>query len=286
MQPPGPASAPRLSIEDRAPTRVPVTPARGVPAARPRRRRRLVVAITSGTALLLVVAALSVVTIFPPIGARRAARLAAEREVARQLQPGERRVAMAFASQREWTDVFREAFGILVATDRRLLYLSAPPIPLLRPRESGPEELRVGSWAYDQSFTLEPHTFVFGLLRGLELRTPTESRRFLVAAGEENAARTIARAAGAARRAVTDVLERELAAQQTAPPEVTAYTTHLVRPGESLIALARRYGTTAEVLQQLNALTDGRIRVGQRLRVPQPLTDSLPPDSSPPPPPR
>jgi hypothetical protein len=193
-----------------------------------------------------------------------------------QLQPGERRVATAYASQREWTDVFREAFGVLIATDRRLIYLSVPPTPLLRPRESGPAELRVGSWSYDGSFTLEPRTFVFGLLRGLELRTPTDRRRFIVAQGEEATSRVIARAASDARRAVTDQFEAEVAAQRAAPPEVTTYVTHIVRPGETLIGLARRYGTTPEVLQQLNALSDGGIRAGQRLRVPQaPPEDSV-----------
>ncbi|MCU0650244.1 MAG: LysM peptidoglycan-binding domain-containing protein [Gemmatimonadaceae bacterium] len=268
-----------------APARVPVAPAPPEERRVRRGRRRLVVAVTSGSALLLVIAALTVATLFPPIGARRSARLQAEREVAAQLQPGERLIATAYASQREWTDVFREAFGILVATDRRLLYLSVPPIPLLRPREAGPTELRVGSWNYDASFTLEPHTFVFGLVRGVELRTPIETRRFFVAAGEEPTARRIARAAAEARRAVTDVFERELAAQQTAPPEVTTYITHIVRPGETLIALARKYGTTQAVLQQLNALPTGSIRVGQRLRVPQVPVDSTVRDSAAPPPP-
>jgi hypothetical protein len=232
---------------------------------------------------LIVVAALAVATVFPPIGARRAARAAAEREVMAQLLPGERRVATAYASQREWTDVFREAFGILIATDRRLIYLSVPPTPLLRPRESGPAELRVGSWSYDGSFTLEPRTFVFGLLRGLELRTPTDRRRFIVAEGEEATTRLIARAASDARRAVTDQFEAEVASQRAAPPEVTTYVTHVVRPGETLIGLARRYGTTPEVLQQLNAMSDGGIRAGQRLRVPQATpTDSVPLSPAPP----
>jgi LysM repeat protein len=265
---------------DRAPQRIPVTrSAGGAPTRRPR-RRRLIVAITSGSALLVVVSALTVATVFPPIGARRAARLAADREIAAQLQPGERRVAAAYVSQREWTDVFREAFGLLIATDRRLLYLSVPPIPLLRPRESGPAELRVGSWSYDGSFTLEPRTFVFGQLRGLELRTPVERRRFFVATGEEPTARLIARAAAEARRAVTEVFEREEASQRTAPPEATTYVTHIVRPGETLIGLARRYQTTPDVLQQLNALPTGAIRSGQRLRVPQASTDSAAVDST------
>ena len=68
--------------------------------------------------------------------------------------------------------MWRESFGIVVATDRRLLYVGAPPTPLLRPREDGPEEVLVESYPFDAAFTLEPRTLFRGLGRGLELRTP------------------------------------------------------------------------------------------------------------------
>jgi len=42
-----------------------------------------------------------------------------------------------------------------------------------------------------------------------------------------------------------------------------------VRRGETLTALARRYRTTTDILQQLNQLPSGEIQAGQRLRVPR-----------------
>jgi len=44
--------------------------------------------------------------------------------------------------------------------------------------------------------------------------------------------------------------------------------THVVKPGDTLYALARRYGTTVRTLQQLNQLRGSRLSLGKRLRVP------------------
>ncbi len=52
---------------------------------------------------------------------------------------------------------------------------------------------------------------------------------------------------------------------------------HVVAPGETLFAIARRYGTTVEALARLNGLEDpNRIRVGQRLRIRSLLERALP----------
>jgi hypothetical protein len=52
--------------------------------------------------------------------------------------------------------MWRESYGIVVATNTRVLYVGSPPMPLLSPREDGPEELLVESYPYDAAFTLEP----------------------------------------------------------------------------------------------------------------------------------
>jgi len=52
---------------------------------------------------------------------------------------------------------------------------------------------------------------------------------------------------------------------------------HVVAPGETLFAIAKRYGTTVEALARLNGLKDpDRIQVGQRLRIRPALERSLP----------
>jgi LysM repeat protein len=46
-------------------------------------------------------------------------------------------------------------------------------------------------------------------------------------------------------------------------------TTYTVRPGDTLVGIAARFGTTVAALAELNGITDpGRIRPGQVLRLP------------------
>jgi len=254
------------------------SPAATHPPARRQRRPwvRLLVALTSSTALLGTAALVAAAAIVPPIGARRTAREAAQQEVASQLSADERVVARAFASQRRWTNMWRESFGVVVATDRRLLYVGAPPTPLLRPREDGPTELLVESYPYDAAFTLEPRTLFRGYLRGLVLRTPAAQVDFIVDDGSWATALMVSKASAAARKAVTR--DEELLSATTRAPSAPAalYVPYIVQRGETLTGLARRFRTLPDVLQQLNQLTTDTIKVGQRLRVPKVDVDTVP----------
>jgi hypothetical protein len=269
-------TVPRDGQDASAPT-VPTRPARGwlragERAPQTRRRRplvRLLLALSSGTALIGVVGVVAAAAFVPPIGARRAARALADRELRAQLRPTEQVVARVFASQRRWTDMYRESFGVVAATSQRVLYVGAPPMPLLRPREDGPEELLVESYPYDAAFTLEPTTMFRGLARGLALRTPDATVGFLVDDRAWPDAVAVSRASGDARRAVTQN-DAAFAESYRAPlPSATVYVTHIVQRGETLTSLARRFGTSPDVLRQLNQLPTDNIRSGQRLRVPR-----------------
>ncbi|MBL0172996.1 MAG: LysM peptidoglycan-binding domain-containing protein [Gemmatimonadaceae bacterium] len=230
---------------------------------------RVLIALTSSTALLGVAALVAAAAVVPPIGARRAARLSAQREIRSQLSADERIVASVYASQRRWTDMWRESFGMVVATNRRVLYVGAPPTPLLRPREDGPEELLVESYPYDAAFTLEPGLLFRGLGRGLELRTPTAHVDFLVDDATWADAVRVSQASIDARRAVTRNEEAFAESNRSALPTAAEYVTHVVQPGENLTGLARRFQTSPDVLRQLNRLPSDDIRSGQRLRVPR-----------------
>jgi nucleoid-associated protein YgaU len=239
---------------------------------------RVLVGLTSTTALLATVGIVAAAAIIPPVGARRTAREAALQEVVAQMASTERIVAQAFASQRRWTDMWRESFGVVVATDRRLLYVGAPPTPLLRPRDEGPLELLVESYRYDGAFTLEPRTIWRGRGRGLVLRTPVAEVDFIVDDRSWNDALLVARESAAARGVATRAAQAGVEAIRAPLPRAEEYTSHLVRRGETLTGLARRYRTSPDVLRQLNRLTDDNIKVGQRLRVPRvsdPVSDTL-----------
>lgn len=238
---------------------------------------RVLVGLTSTTALLGTAALVAAAAIIPPIGARRVARDAALNEVSAMMQPGERIVSQAFASQRRWTDMWRESFGVVVATDRRLLYVGAPPTPLLRPRDDGPLELLVESYPYDAAFTLETRPVLWGQLRGLVLRTPGADVDFIVDDASWSDAQLVAKASAAARGVATRELEQVDRTMRAAPGRAEEYVPHIVRRGETLTGLARRYRTSPDVLRQLNRLEQDEIKVGQRLRVPKVAgADTLP----------
>jgi membrane-bound lytic murein transglycosylase D len=54
-------------------------------------------------------------------------------------------------------------------------------------------------------------------------------------------------------------------------PPVRTTTTHRVARGETLLSIAKRYGTTVALIKELNSLRDNVIRVGQRLVI-EPLS--------------
>ncbi|MBC8087601.1 MAG: LysM peptidoglycan-binding domain-containing protein [Phycisphaerae bacterium] len=261
------------------------SPATAIPATTPqpawRRRstlRRVIAALTTSTALLGIAGLVAAASVIPPVGARRTARRAAEQELRTLLTPDERVVASTFASQRRWTDVWRESFGLVAATTRRVLYVGAPPTPLLRPREDGPMELLVESYPYEASFVIEPRDVFFGRLRGLALRTPLAQVDFVISSSEWTAALAVAQAAVTSQRHFTQEVETQEQFNRAPPPEAEVYVPYVVRRGETLSGLARRLRTTPDVLRQLNQLRDDNIKVGQRIRVPRgPLTDSAPP---------
>jgi LysM repeat protein len=60
-----------------------------------------------------------------------------------------------------------------------------------------------------------------------------------------------------------------LGATAAAAPTVVAATSYVVRPGDTLSAIAARHGTTVSALAAANQITDpDRIRIGQLLRIP------------------
>ena len=240
--------------------------------------RRVLAALTTSTALIGVAVAVAAASMIPPIGARRSARLASETELHALLLPDEQIVASTFASQRRWTDMWRESFGMVAATTRRVLYVGAPATPLLRPREDGPLELLVESYPYDASFVIQPRDVFFGQLRGLALRTPLAQVDFLISPSEWAGAQAVARAAVASQHQLTVEVENADRSTRAPLPQADVYVPYVVKRGETLTGLARRFRTTPDVLRQLNQLKSDEIKSGQRLRVPEiPAVDSTAP---------
>jgi LysM repeat protein len=256
------------------------SPTRGI---RPRKRSRLqtfLIGLSGGTVLIIVGGVLALATLLSPIGARRAARVLADEELKSELTDGEQVKSRAYVSQRNWWDNFRESFGVLVATDRRLIFVGVPPAPWIRQTDDGPPELRVQTFSYDVPFRPEYKRLFLATTPGVVVHTAGGNVSFMVARGERTSAREIERVVERALYAITEATQSELAASRPAPAPATVYVTHIVRYGEAVSSIARRYRTTPDVIRQLNRLTRDNIRAGQRLRVPA-LPDSTPAPGAP-----
>src|SRR5689334_1396498 len=146
-------------------------PTRGI---RPRKRSRLqtfLIGLSGGTVLIIVGGVLALATLLSPIGSRRVARSLADEELKSELADGEQVKSRAYVSQRNWWDNFRESFGVLAATDRRLIFVGVPPAPWIRQTDDGPPELRVQTFSYDVPFRPEPRRLFLKTTPGVVVRT-------------------------------------------------------------------------------------------------------------------
>ena len=262
------AYAPGEAID--APALPEAPPTRGI---RPRRRSRVqqvLIGLSGGTLLLVVLVVLGLATVLSPPGSAAAARASSERELSSEIDPGERVLARAYVSQRLWADNLRESFGVLAATDRRLLFVGRPPASWLRRGGDGPPELRVQAFPYDVPFTADTRRLLLGTTPGVVVRTPAADVPFLVPRGERAHARDIERVVERALVARTSAGEREQQARVAPVAPAPVYGVHVVHSGEVVTTIARQYRTTPDVVRQLNRLATDRIRIGQRLRVPLP----------------
>ncbi|MDQ6926846.1 MAG: LysM peptidoglycan-binding domain-containing protein, partial [Candidatus Eremiobacteraeota bacterium] len=164
----------------------------------------------------------------------------------------------------------RESFGVLAATDRRLLYIGEPPAAWIGRHADGPPELRVQVFPYDVSFTADARRLLLGTSPAVVVRTPASDMPFLIPRRERAHARDLEQVVERALAARTSATEREQAARVTPVAPAPVYGVHVIHPGEAVTTIARRYRTTPDVIRQLNRLPNDRIRIGQRLRVPIP----------------
>jgi LysM repeat protein len=216
-----------------------------------------------GLGVLLLVAAVIAYLLTISIDVPRAQRLArAELQVL--LEPTERVESAAWARRREWWDGFRETYGMLALTDRRVVFVGIPPRELLSP-ERGPQQFVILQIARDATLRAKRERVDLGSAAGVALESDRVRMRFAsddsrglssllgnVAQGRSTDAATV----DLGRRA------REYEAQVTAQA-----VWHVVAPGDALASVAARYGTTEAQLTALNRLPSTTIRIGQRLLV-------------------
>ncbi len=225
---------------------------------------RALVRVTGGGLGVLLVAGsvlAYLLTLRPDVpGARRLARS----ELQVLLEPLERVHSAAWARRREWWDGFRETYGILALTDRRVLFVGIPPRELITP-ERGPQQFVILQTPRDATLRARRTRVDLGTAAGVRISNDRDELTFASSdgAGLDSVLADVTRG----RR--SDAASVELATRTREYERVVASREvwHVVAAGDALGSIATRYGTTEAHLTELNRLTTTTIRIGQRLMV-------------------
>ena len=206
----------------------------------------------------------------------RDARAQVERELRlNTLQPGERLLRSVPVFRRSGVDYFRQTRGLLVLTDRRLIYLGAPPRDVTGQSDAPPTfDQRV--FRFDTLTSIEPGWALLGFARALTIETPDESVKLGIPSGSWPKAQLL-RVAWDARDRKLHALGVWAARVRVARAELGKLLEqyrkqpvyHVVRPGDAISSIASWYETTPEKIQELNGIVGNKIKVGQRLLIRQ-----------------
>jgi hypothetical protein len=206
----------------------------------------------------------------------RDARAIVQRELkANVLQPGEQIIRSVPVYRRSPADYFRATRGLLVLTDRRLVYLGAPPRDITGPADAPPtfdqREFRI-----DTLTSLQSSFAVLGLTRALVVDTPDGALKLGVQSGAWPTAQLL-RTAWDARHRKLELLGTWAAKVRDARAELKRQLEeymrqpvyHVVRPGDAMSSIASWYEVPVDSIARLNGIVDNRIRIGQRLLIRQ-----------------
>jgi LysM repeat protein len=237
-----------------------------------------------GAAVVLIGMAVLGYTLFMTHVDARDAWTAASRELnGGMLHYGEHVERWTKAYQRRPADYYRSANGLLVATSDRVIFIGVAPTDKLE-NEDAPETILQYEFPSDTLLTLEPQRFYFMTAKGVRISHPGLPPATIAAVrGEERSleelvdyvARKIAAEREAARR------EQKLRADVAALINEPIY--YVVRRGDALFSIARRFDATPEQIKAWNNLPSDKIRIGERLVVKPEGPRQPPPPPAPPP---
>src|SRR5206468_12448603 len=145
---------------------------------RRRRRMRPATRYTTMGAAIVVVGLIAQFAVHTYRTEPRNTSAIAERELrVNTLAEGERVIRMVAVFQRPWIDYFRATRGLLVLTDRRLLFLGLEPRDLLSSGDA-PPTFTEHDFQVDTAVQVRPGRTFFGIAKGLVINTPEGSYRY------------------------------------------------------------------------------------------------------------
>jgi len=277
----------RLKMESSftAPELTPPTPAVRKKRLRLKRRRRRMRPALRYTVIGGAIVAIGVLAQFAihtyRTEPRNTSAIAARELRLNTLAEGERIVRMVPVFQRPWIDYFRATRGLLVLTDRRLLFLGLEPRDLLGNGDS-PPTFTEHDFQVDTAVQLHAGRTFFGIAKAVVVDTPEGSYRYGVPSQAWGKASLLLHSIAArheriyalgekqAQRRAAVEAQRKAALQEAAKPKY--YT---VKRGDALSSIAARWNTTSDHLREWNNISGNKIRIGQSLLVKPQANESV-----------
>lgn len=189
------------------------------------------------------------------------------------LMRGERVVREVPVFRRTGTDYFRQTRGLLVLTDRRLIYLGAPPRDVTGATDAPPTfDQRI--FRIDTLVKLESGFSTLGLARALQIRAPEGNLELAVPSGSWQKAKLMQQAWAGRHVRLAGIgvwAARVRDARATLAGVLEAYRkepiSHVVRPGDAISSIAAWYEVPVDQVRALNGIEGNKIKVGQRLLI-------------------
>jgi hypothetical protein len=189
------------------------------------------------------------------------------------LRPGEHVYGVVPAHHRSAVNYFRATRGILVLTDRRMVFLGLVPRDLVASPDA-PAAFEQRDYPIDTLVEIHRTYAPLSMSRALEIDTPHGDQKLAVPRNAWDRAVTLKRVFDWQHETLFEEGRRQAnlrttiaAAERAATVERKRPWYHLVRRGEALSSIASLYDTTPEQLRALNHIVGDRIKAGQRLMV-------------------
>lgn len=224
-----------------------------------------------GVAVLVIVVQLAVHAVKSD---PRNARAIVERELhLNTLQPGERVIRMVPVFRRNAVDYYRQTRGYLVLTDKRLVYLGAPPRDITGSSDA-PPTFDQREFPVDTLTKLEPSYAMLGFARAIRIEAPNETLKLGVQRSSWPKAQLMRESFSSRYRKLEGLGQwaaRVRSARAQLQKIVADYRKqpvyHVVRPGDALGSIAAWYEVTPDQIRQQNGIAGNTIKVGQRLLI-------------------
>lgn len=204
----------------------------------------------------------------------RDARAIVERELRMNtLHPDERIIRTVPVFRRDGADYFRQTRGLLVLTDRRLIYLGAPPRDITGASD-GPPTFDQREFRIDTLVRLKPSFVLIGFARALKVESPDDKVILGVPSRAWPKAQLMRKAWDVRHKKLNSLgvwAGRVRDARKQLKHELEEYRKqpvyHVVRAGDAMSSIASWYETSPEKIAELNGIVGNKIKVGQKLLI-------------------